>query len=78
MADYRIAVLDIGKTNKKLFVYDSGLRCLNPDEEGESFPQVEVDGVLCDDVAAIHSWMIDALSDAAAQYGGIPSLGVVL
>ena len=36
MPDYHIVVLDIGKTNKKLFVYDSDLRCLNPEETGRS------------------------------------------
>ena len=76
MADYRIAVLDIGKTNKKLFVYDSDLRCLNPGEEGASFAQIEVDGVLSDDAAAIYSWMIDALSNAAAKYGDIRCISV--
>lgn len=76
MAAYRIAVLDVGKTNKKLFVYDSDLRCLNPGEQGASFGQVEIDGVLSDDAAAIYSWMIDALSNAAAQYGDIRCISV--
>jgi len=76
MADYRIAVLDIGKTNKKLFVYDSDLKCLNPDEAGASFPQVKIDGVVCDDAAAIYRWMMEGLAEAGRRWGDIRCISV--
>ena len=55
---YKIVVLDIGKTNKKLFVYDENLQCLNPDEEGVQFDPVSWEtpsGVEleCDDMGSI-------------------------
>jgi len=76
MADYRIAVLDIGKTNKKLFVFDSQLRCLNPDERGAVFEQVESGGLLCDDMAAIHDWMMRGLSQAAERFANIRCISI--
>jgi len=76
MADYQIAVLDVGKTNKKLFVYDSELRCLNPHEPGVVFAQVEKDGLLADDMASIHTWMLRGLGRAARRYGNIRCVSI--
>jgi sugar (pentulose or hexulose) kinase len=76
VADYRIAVLDVGKTNKKLFVYDSDLNCLNPAEKGAVMPQLEIDGVLCDDMRAIYDWILAGLSAAVREYGDIRAISV--
>ena len=76
MADYQVVVLDVGKTNKKLFVYDSHLRCLNPGEKGVVFDQIEIEGVLCDDMAAIYGWMLRALSDAAGRFPNVRSISI--
>ncbi|MBM4079585.1 MAG: carbohydrate kinase, partial [Planctomycetes bacterium] len=76
MGDYQIIVLDIGKTNKKLFVYDSSLRCLNPGEKGAVFAEVERDGVRCDDMPAIHRWTMDGLRAAARRYKAIRCISI--
>ena len=77
MADeYQIAVLDVGKTNKKLFVYDSQLHCLNPDEQGVAFAQVEREGLLSDDMASIFGWMLEGLRRAARRFDGIRCISI--
>jgi sugar (pentulose or hexulose) kinase len=78
---YKIVVLDIGKTNKKLFVYDENLQCLNPGEEG-----VQIDPVTwqtpsgveleCDDMESIRDWMLQSLSRAADRYDDIRAVSV--
>lgn len=76
MSDYQIVVLDIGKTNKKLLVFDEHLNCLNPDEKGVQFPQVQIDGLLCDDMASIRNWMMGGLAEAAAEYPHIRAISI--
>jgi len=76
MPGYNIAVLDVGKTNKKLFVYDSDLACLNPDEKGVSIGEVDSGGLLCDDMPSIHRWMLDGLRRAARVHGDIRVISV--
>lgn len=73
---YYVIVLDIGKTNKKLFVYDDRLRCLNPDEPAAVFPQVERDGLLTDDMASIFDWMLTALGRAARRFKQVRCISV--
>ena len=75
-AGYHVVVLDVGKTNKKLFVYDDGLRCLNPDEPAAVFPQVERDGVLADDMASILDWMLTGLGRAARQFKEVRCISI--
>ncbi len=76
MGDYTIAVFDIGKTNKKLLLYDSDLKCLTPGEEGVAIPQIVSGSILCDDAGAIYSWMMGALSAAAAAYRDIRCISI--
>jgi len=76
MDPYQIVVLDIGKTNKKLFVYDARLRCLNAEEKGQVFPEIEKDGIRCDDMASIYRWMIDGLRLAARRYSDIRCISI--
>lgn len=76
MSDYNTIVLDVGKTNKKLFVYDSNLNCRNPREKGAVFPQVTVDGILCDDMPAIYEWMIKGLARAARSFDNIRCISI--
>lgn len=78
---YKIVVLDIGKTNKKLFVYDENLQCLNPDEEGVQFDPVSWEtpsGVEleCDDMGSIHAWMVESLREAAGRYEDIRAVSI--
>ena len=55
-----IAVFDIGKTNKKFLLFDKELKPFYVVEEVFSEIQDE-DGVGCDDVEKIRSWMTDTL-----------------
>lgn len=78
---YKIVVLDVGKTNKKLFVYDENLQCLNPDEEGAQFDPVSWETpsgmeLECDDMEAIHGWMVESLRRAAERYDDIRAVSV--
>ncbi len=81
MAGEKIVVLDIGKTNKKLFVYDSSLTCLNPEEKGVRInplrwtppagPALE-----CEDMASIREWMLEGLKKATAEHGDIGAVSI--
>lgn len=66
MRNYHIAVLDIGKTNKKILVYDSELNLV--DEKFTRIPEIESEGVLIDDVATLKSWILETLSSLSKKY----------
>ena len=81
MTAKKIVVLDVGKTNKKLFVYDSHLNCLNPDEEGVKLEPVQWqlpsgENLECDDMQAICRWMTESLKRAAEEYGDIGAISI--
>lgn len=51
------AIFDIGKTNKKFFLFDEHFRDVY--HEYKIFPEtVDDDGYPCDDIAAIETWML--------------------
>ena len=65
--EYAIGVFDIGKTNKKLLVYDPDLRLV--DSTFAAFPEIAAgDGVLLEDTAAIESWMLESLARFAPRW----------
>lgn len=66
MENYHIAVLDIGKTNKKILVYDSELNLV--DEKFTRIPEIESDGVLIDDVVTLKSWILETFSSLSKDY----------
>ena len=58
-----IAVFDIGKTNKKLFLFDEQYRIVW--EQAESFTDIaDEDGDPCEDVARLSKWVQDGLAKA--------------
>jgi sugar (pentulose or hexulose) kinase len=60
MKEKVIAIFDIGKTNKKMLVFDLGLKLLAVEEE--KFPEVpDDDGFECDDIALIEKWVRDTI-----------------
>lgn len=60
MKEKVIAVFDIGKTNKKLLLFDYNLNCVSETEE--KFPLVlDEDGFECDDVEKIEKWIKDSI-----------------
>jgi len=75
-ADYQVAVLDIGKTNKKLLIYDSRLRCLNPEAPAARFDLIERSGLVCDDMASIYRWILAGLRRAAARFRNIRAVSI--
>lgn len=56
-----IAIFDIGKTNKKFLLFDSGLRLVHQEEV--KFDEItDDDGFPCDDIGKIESWMHNCIS----------------
>lgn len=63
---YAIAVLDIGKTNKKLLVFNEKLEVV--DSVVKSVPPVEQDGVRVENVPDLLEWFYGALRTFASEY----------
>ncbi|MFW6387887.1 MAG: FGGY-family carbohydrate kinase [bacterium] len=63
---YAIAVLDVGKTNKKLLIFDDTLTLL--DSTYRTFPPKERDGIPVEDLDGLMSWFYTQLKEFAAQY----------
>lgn len=60
-----IAIFDIGKTNKKFFLFDEQYIIVL--ERTEKFPEIlDEDGEACDDVGKMTSWILKTLQDALA------------
>ncbi|MFX7507197.1 hypothetical protein ABTJ37_23040, partial [Acinetobacter baumannii] len=54
-----IAIFDIGKTNKKLFLFDEQYQVVF--ETSTTLPEtVDEDGDACEDIAALTAWIKDA------------------
>lgn len=66
MDNYQIAVLDIGKTNKKILIFDKDLKVL--DERITRIPEIESKGLLLDDVSSLKTWILSTLSELANSY----------
>ncbi|MEO1449501.1 MAG: sugar kinase, partial [Bacteroidota bacterium] len=61
------AIFDIGKTNKKFFLFDAQMQVLTQDYV--RIPEtVDEDGFACDDLAAIEAWMRETLDRTLAVY----------
>lgn len=61
MATNVIAVFDIGKTNKKILLFDEQFRVLEVQEQ--KFEEIcDEDGYSCDNISLIESWMFDTIS----------------
>ncbi|TVR66714.1 MAG: carbohydrate kinase [Spirochaetaceae bacterium] len=61
-----IAVLDIGKTNKKVALFDEKMQMLDTRRRRiDSIPQ---EGVQAEDVLSIEEWFLDALADLSTLY----------
>lgn len=64
--DYAIAVLDIGKTNKKLVIYDNDLKQI--DSIYSSFPTIKYEDLDIEDIDGIHALFIDGLKTMGKKY----------
>lgn len=56
-----IAVFDVGKTNKKLFLFDEEYRMVY-EESTQLSETIDEDGFSCEDVAALTQWIKDSFS----------------
>ncbi len=66
MENYHIAVLDIGKTNKKILIYDADLNII--DQKFTRLPEIERDSMLLDDTEGLKNWILATLKHFAAIY----------
>jgi sugar (pentulose or hexulose) kinase len=66
MGTYHIAVLDVGKTNKKILIYDNELRIV--EERFTRIPEIEDGDVLLDDMENLKKWILETLSELAPRY----------
>lgn len=57
-----IAIFDIGKTHKKLLLFDESLRIIQQ-EEGKFETTCDEDGFECDDIERIEAWIRASLSE---------------
>ena len=61
-----IAIFDIGKTHKKILLFDSGLKLVIQKEE--KFAEVtDDDGFSCDDIERIETWMVKSINEILAE-----------
>lgn len=59
-----IAIFDIGKTNKKLFLFDEDLRIVF--EQSENLPETrDEDGFPCEDIHVLSKWVLEKLEEVA-------------
>ena len=66
MEDYHIAVLDIGKTNKKIIVFDVHLSIV--EEKFTRIPEIEKGGILYDDLESLKRWILDTLTELSKEF----------
>src|SRR3954466_495190 len=61
-----IAIFDIGKTNKKLFLFDEHYRIVL--EKSEQFIEIhDEDGDLCEDLNRLTNWITSSLTEVLAM-----------
>jgi hypothetical protein len=62
MKEKVIAVFDVGKTNKKILLFDFDLNIVSEIEE--KFPEItDDDGFECDDIEKIEKWILSSVND---------------
>lgn len=66
MPEHYIAVVDVGKTNKKVLIYDLGLKCV--DSVYKNFDEFEEAGVIYEDLENMTLWVKDQLKIFAGKY----------
>jgi len=64
--EYAIAVLDIGKTNKKLVIYDDQLKQL--DSIYSSIPTIKYNDLDVEDIDGINFWFMESLKTMGEKY----------
>jgi sugar (pentulose or hexulose) kinase len=66
MKEKVIAVFDIGKTNKKLVIFDYNLRLVSETET--RFPEkIDDDGFECDNIEMIEEWLVSSIKELVSS-----------
>jgi sugar (pentulose or hexulose) kinase len=66
MKEKVIAVFDVGKTNKKILLFDFDLNIISEIEE--KFPEItDDDGFECDDIEKIEKWILSSVKELLAS-----------
>ena len=61
-----VAIFDIGKTNKKLLLFNGNAELVHQAEE--KFPvTIDEDGFECDDIALVEKWIIESVHNLASS-----------
>ena len=61
-----IVIFDIGKTNKKLFLFDESYQVVF--ERSVTLPEtVDEDDFPCEDIEELSSWVLESLEDVCTQ-----------
>jgi len=66
MNDYHIAVLDVGKTNKKILVYNANLELI--EIKSKKFDEKSANGINFDDVEGLWQWTLETLRAISSLY----------
>lgn len=66
MENYHIAVIDVGKTHKKILIYDHQLKIV--DTEIIRIPELVEDNVLYDDLEKLKTWILETLASFSSRY----------
>ena len=74
MTHYEIVVFDLGKTNKKLILFDQDLNML--DQEKIVFEEYEEGNIRYDPVTDIERWLFKTLRKFARSYSSIKSISI--
>jgi sugar (pentulose or hexulose) kinase len=61
-----IAVFDVGKTNKKLLIYDSSLEIVA--STYATFEEFQEDAIFYESLRESAAWFLDSLKEMAAQF----------
>ena len=64
--NYHIAVIDAGKTNKKVSIYSRELKLIL--KESTQIGEVKIDDMLCDDIPAMNEWVLRVLKGMSPDY----------
>lgn len=66
MNNYHIAVVDVGKTNKKILLYDPSLNIVA--QKVQKFEEYEENGIRHDDVEGLTDWILSTLKELAGSF----------
>ncbi len=70
--DYFTAVVDFGKTNKKVLIFDHNLTVQGI--RRKTFEEIEIDGYRCDDLEGAMAFVFDAIKDLGRQFAPIRAI----